>query len=80
MQKGFRANPEKIPVDYDIFRNDPILSQGIGDPIKRVYSENLAVREETGALRGWFPDAWFAEEQDLRNEAVEIIESIRSRI
>jgi hypothetical protein len=78
LENGFRAEPEKIPADYKPFREDPVLYQGIGNPIKKVYRENLDIRMKAG--HGLFQDAWFAEDEHMRVEVVEIIESIRSRI
>lgn len=78
LENGFRAEPEKIPADYEPFREDPFLRQGIGGSIKKAYLENLDVRTKGGY--GLFQDAWFAEDEHMRAEVVEIIESIRSRI
>lgn len=78
LQNGFRADPERIPVDYEPFRRDPVLIQGIGDSIKKVYQRNLDVRTQGG--HGWIQDEWFAEDENMRDEIEKIFDSIRSRI
>lgn len=78
LENGFQVEPGKIPKDYEPFRTDPVLFRGIGPSIKSVYQSNLEAMSSGG--RGWIRDEWFAEDESMRDEIVQIIESIRSRI
>ena len=76
IERGFSADKQNIPKDYDSFRQDSYLSAGAGDGVKSIWSDNLAAKESQGA---WIDDAWFVPDGQ-RPEVLGLLNSIKRRL
>jgi hypothetical protein len=76
LERGFAAAKTEIPPDYDAFRGDTRLAEGLGRHVKEIWA---STRRNQHADADWLEDEWLAADGQ-RPELQRIIASIVSRL